>query len=467
MRAVFPRLSYLLITIWIATLGFTIPVNAQTADLPLFVNENGLPSLAPLLQEVTPAVVNVSVERRETLTPNPLFNDPFFERFFDLQPMPEQPQHRRRMSAGSGVIIDADVGYVLTNSHVVENGERILVTLKDRRQFDAELIGNDPGTDIALLKIDAGDLLALELGDSDQLQVGDYVLAIGNPFGLGQTVTAGIISALGRSGLNIEGYEHFIQTDASINPGNSGGALITLDGQLVGINTAIIAPSGGNVGIGFAVPANMADAVVDQLIAYGEVQRGQLGVMVQDLTPDLAEALGMDTSVGAVITQVEPGSAAEDAQLQPGDLIVSVDGRPVVGAADVRSQIGLKRVGVQVEIGIIRDGQTLEIKASLRNGGQLQTRPISRGTNKLQGADLRDLGPDDPQYGNLSGVVVTQVESNSTAARAGLQTGDIILAVNRVPIGSVAELREQLASVNGALALTVQRGSARIFLLIR
>ncbi|WP_296432813.1 PDZ domain-containing protein, partial [Yoonia sp.] len=296
---------------------------------------------------------------------------------------------------------------------------------------------------------------------------GDYVLAIGNPFGLGQTVTAGIISALGRSGLNIEGYEHFIQTDASINPGNSGGALITLDGQLVGINTAIIAPSGGNVGIGFAVPANMADAVVDQLIAYGEVQRGQLGVMVQDLTPDLAEALGMDTSVGAVITQVEPGSAAEDAQLQPGDLIVSVDGRPVVGAADVRSQIGLKRVGVQVEIGIIRDGQTLEIKASLRNGGQLQTRPISRGTNKLQGADLRDLGPDDPQYGNLSGVVVTQVESNSTAARAGLQTGDIILAVNRVPIGSVAELREQLASVNGALALTVQRGSARIFLLLR
>lgn len=467
MRAVFRRLCHGLITIWIATLGFAIPANAQTADLPLFVNENGLPTLAPLLQEVTPAVVNVSVESHETVAVDPLFNDPFFERFFDRQPMPQQPQQRRRMSAGSGVIIDANAGYVLTNSHVVENGDRILVTLKDRRQFDAELIGNDPGTDIALLKIDADELLALDLGDSDQLQVGDYVLAIGNPFGLGQTVTAGIISALGRSGLNIEGYEDFIQTDASINPGNSGGALITLDGQLVGINTAIIAPSGGNVGIGFAVPANMAEAVVEQLIAFGEVQRGQLGVMVQDLTPDLAEALGMDTSVGAVITQVEPGSAAEDAQLQPGDLIVSVDGRPVVGAADVRSQIGLKRVGVQVEIGIIRDGQTLEIKAALRNGGQLQTRPISRGTNKLLGADLRDLGPDDPQFGNLSGVVVAQVDSNSSAARAGLQVGDIILAVNRVPVGSVAELREQLASVKGALALTIQRGSARIFLLIR
>lgn len=467
MRAVFRRLCHGLITIWIATLGFAIPANAQTADLPLFVNENGLPTLAPLLQEVTPAVVNVSVESHETVAVDPLFNDPFFERFFDRQPMPQQPQQRRRMSAGSGVIIDANAGYVLTNSHVVENGDRILVTLKDRRQFDAELIGNDPGTDIALLKIDADELLALDLGDSDQLQVGDYVLAIGNPFGLGQTVTAGIISALGRSGLNIEGYEDFIQTDASINPGNSGGALITLDGQLVGINTAIIAPSGGNVGIGFAVPANMAEAVVEQLIAFGEVQRGQLGVMVQDLTPDLAEALGMDTSVGAVITQVEPGSAAEDAQLQPGDLIVSVDGRPVVGAADVRSQIGLKRVGVQVEIGIIRDGQTLEIKAALRNGGQLQTRPISRGTNKLLGADLRDLGPDDPQFGNLSGVVVAQVDSNSSAARAGLQVGDIILAINRVPVGSVAELREQLASVKGALALTIQRGSARIFLLIR
>ena len=467
MRIVFPRLWQVLVAIWIAALTVTLPAAAQTADRPLFLNEDGLPTLAPLLAETTPAVVNVSVESRQTVEMNPLFNDPFFRRFFDMQPMPQQPQQRRQMSAGSGVIIDADEGYVLTNSHVVENGDRILVTLKDRRQFEAELIGNDPGTDIALLKIDADGLTALSIGDSDRLQVGDYVLAIGNPFGLGQTVTSGIISALGRSGLNIEGYEDFIQTDASINPGNSGGALVTLDGQLIGINTAIIAPSGGNVGIGFAVPANMAEAVVNQLVAFGEVRRGQLGVVVQDFTPDLAEALGMDTGVGAVITQVEPESAAEAALLQPGDLIVSVDGRSVVGAADLRSQIGLKRVGAHVEIGIIREGQTLEITVTLREGGQIQTRQNDGGLDQLSGSDLRDLGPGDPLFGEVTGVVVAQVQNDSRAARAGLQAGDIILAVNRVPVGTVAELRAQLTSVERALALTVQRGSARVFLLIR
>ena len=467
MRIFLPRLWQVLVAIWITTLTVTLPAAAQTADRPLFLNEDGLPTLAPLLAEATPAVVNVSVESRQTVEMNPLFNDPFFRRFFDMQPMPQQPQQRRQMSAGSGVIINATEGYVLTNSHVVENGDRILVTLKDRRQFDAELIGNDPGTDIALLKIDADGLTALSMGDSDRLQVGDYVLAIGNPFGLGQTVTSGIISALGRSGLNIEGYEDFIQTDASINPGNSGGALVTLDGQLIGINTAIIAPSGGNVGIGFAVPANMAEAVVNQLVAFGEVRRGQLGVVVQDFTPDLAEALGMDTGEGAVITQVEPESAAETALLQPGDLIVSVDGRSVVGAADLRSQIGLKRVGAQVEIGIIREGQTLEITATLREGGQIQTRQNDGGLDQLSGADLRDLGPSDPLLGEVSGVVVAQVQNDSRAARAGLQAGDIILAVNRVPVGTVAELRAQLTSVERALALTIQRGSARVFLLIR
>ncbi len=467
MRTVFPRLCHLWVAIWIAMLASSLPAAAQTADRPLFLNEDGLPTLAPLLAEVTPAVVNVSVESRQTLEMNPLFNDPFFRRFFDMQPMPQMPQQRRQMSAGSGVIIDAQEGYVLTNSHVVENGDRIIVTLKDRRQFDAELIGDDPGTDIALLRINADGLAALDMGDSDRLQVGDYVLAIGNPFGIGQTVTSGIISALGRSGLNIEGYEDFIQTDVSINPGNSGGALVTLDGQLVGINTAIIAPSGGNVGIGFAVPANMAEAVIDQLIRFGDVQRGQLGVMVQDFTPDLAQALGVETAVGAVITQVEPDSAAEAAQLQAGDLIVSVDGRPVVGAADLRSQIGLRRVGVQVDIGVIRDGRTLEISATLRDASQPQTRPIARRTDQLSGAYLRDLGPDDELFGVVSGVLVVQVDSDSHAAYSGLKAGDIILAVNRVPVGSVTALREQLASIKGALALTIQRGSARIFLLIR
>jgi serine protease DegQ len=384
-----------------------------------------------------------------------------------MQPMPQLPQQRQQMSAGSGVIFDTAKGYVLTNHHVVENGDRIFVTLKDRRRFDAKLIGSDPGTDIALLEIQATDLTALELGDSDRLQVGDYVLAIGNPFGLGQTVTSGIVSALGRSGLNIEGYEDFIQTDASINPGNSGGALVTLDGRLVGINTAIIAPSGGNVGIGFAVPANMAKEVIDQLIEFGEVQRGQLGVTIQDFTPDLAEALGMEAGVGAVISQVMPDSAAEAAGLQPGDLIVSVDGRPVAGSADLRSQIGLKRLGRDIEIGIIRDGQNLTLQAKLRQGGQLGMNAGDIGLGRLSGAELRDLQPGDPLYGDISGVVVAQVDTNSRVARSGLEAGDIILAVNRTTVTSVAELRQQLATIDGALALTIQRASSRIFLLIR
>ena len=461
------RLGHILVVLCILTFGFAAPLASQTADQPLYLNDDGLPTLAPLLAEVTPAVVNISVESRQTADLNPLFNDPFFRRFFDMQPFPQQPQSRRQMSAGSGVIFDADRGYVLTNHHVVENGDRIIVTLKDRRQFDAELIGSDPGTDIALLKIEATDLTALDLGDSDRLQVGDYVLAIGNPFGLGQTVTSGIVSALGRSGLNIEGYEDFIQTDASINPGNSGGALVTLDGRLVGINTAIIAPSGGNVGIGFAVPANMANAVVDQLIEFGAVERGQLGVIIQDFTPDLADALGIEAGGGAVITQVEPDSAAEAAGLEPGDLIVSVDGRTIAGSADLRSQIGLKRLGRDIEIEVIRDSETLTLKATLRKGGQLGARAGERGLGRLSGAELRDLQPGDPLYGDVLGVVIVQVDADSRAARSGLEAGDIILAANRVPVSSVAELRAQLVSIGGALALTVQRGSARIFLLIR
>jgi serine protease DegQ len=461
------RLGQTLLVLLVFTLTFAVPVTSQTADRMLFQNEDGLPTLAPLLAEVTPAVVNISVESRQTAEMNPLFNDPFFRRFFDMQPMPQQPMPRQQMSAGSGVIVDAEKGYVLTNHHVVENGDRIVVTLKDRRQFEAELIGSDAGTDIALLKIDAENLSALEMGDSDRLQVGDYVLAIGNPFGLGQTVTSGIVSALGRSGLNVDGYEDFIQTDASINPGNSGGALVTLDGRLVGINTAIIAPSGGNVGIGFAVPANMADAVMDQLVTYGEVNRGQLGVMIQDFTPDLADALGIDAGVGAVVTQVEPGSAAEEAGLNPGDLIVAVDGRPVAGSADLRSQIGLKRTGSLIEIDVIRDGEPLSLEATLRTAGQVTAAKGERSFDRLAGAEIRDLQPGDPFYGNLSGALVVQLDPGSRAARSGLAAGDVILAVNREPVTSVSELREQLGAVDGTVALTVQRDASRIFLVIR
>ncbi len=453
--------------IYIILFTLVASASAQTANSPLFQNKDGLPTLAPLLQKVTPAVVNISVESRQTAEMNPLFSDPFFRRFFENSPAPNQPRSRQQMSAGSGVIIDAEKGYVLTNHHVVENGERIVVTLKDRRQITARLLGSDPGTDIALLKIEAEKLSALELGDSDRLAVGDYVLAIGNPFGLGQTVTSGIVSALGRSGLNVDGYEDFIQTDASINPGNSGGALITLDGRLVGINTAIIAPSGGNVGIGFAVPANMAQAVMDQLVEYGEVRRGRLGVSIQDFTPDLADALGIEAGVGAVVTQVEPDSAAGEAGLEPGDLIIAVDGRPVAGSADLRSQIGLKRIGNEVELKIIRDSKAMTIKATLRKGSLVASASGDRVLDRLSGAELRDLQPGDAQYGNMSGALIARLDPGSRAARSGLEAGDVILAVNQRPVSSVADLRQQLHNVRGTLALTVQRGRARIFLVMR
>lgn len=309
------------------------------------------PSLAPMLRAVTPGVVNIAVRGRAPAD-NPLLNDPFFRRFFDL---PERLPPRETRAAGSGVIVDARNGYVVTNNHVVEEADIVEVTTKDNRQFRAKLVGRDPGTDIAVLKIEADDLTAVPLGNSDQLEVGDYVVAIGNPFGLGQTATLGIVSALGRSGLG-EGYEDFIQTDASINPGNSGGALVDLRGRLVGINSAILAPSGGNVGIGFAVPINMVRQVMDQIVQYGEVRRGRIGLAVQDLTPEIAQAMGVKLTEGAVVGQVEPGSPAARAGIRQGDIIVAIDGQPVPGATQVRNRVGLKRVGEDVELTLERNG---------------------------------------------------------------------------------------------------------------
>ena len=285
------------------------PVIAFEAQAQLLASSQDLPTLAPVVSKVTPAVVNISVLTRSPLEDNPLFQDPFFRRFFEL---PERPQ-RKEQATGSGVIVDAAHGYVITNDHVVKDAEKIIVILKDRRQFEAKLVGTDPGTDIAVLRIDAKGLSALPFGDSDKLRVGDYVIAIGNPFGIGQTVTSGIVSALGRTGLTPQGYEDFIQTDASINPGNSGGALVNLRGELIGINSAIIGPSGGNVGIGFAVPSNMARRVMEQITRFGEVRRGRLGITMTDLTPALAKELGVSARAGAMITAVQPGSPAEKA----------------------------------------------------------------------------------------------------------------------------------------------------------
>jgi len=297
-----------------------------------------------------PIPVGISVRGR-VREDNPLLQDPMFRRFFNLQ----QPIERETQATGSGVIVDAAQGYVMTNAHVVENANSIEVTTKDNRHFKAKLIGRDPDTDIAALQISGGNLTSVPIGDSDYLQVGDFVLAIGNPFGLGQTVTSGIVSALGRSP-GIEGYEDFIQTDASINLGNSGGPLVDLQGRIVGINTAILAPSGGNIGIGFAVPINMARQVMDQLVQYGEIKRGRIGVAIQDLTPDLAQALGTRHTQGAVIARVEPGSPAERAGLRTNDLVVAINGAPMRSGTDLRNRVGLSRIGDAVELTVERGG---------------------------------------------------------------------------------------------------------------
>ncbi|MFQ5955164.1 MAG: DegQ family serine endoprotease [Kiloniellales bacterium] len=447
----------------LVVVALATPAGPAHATLPLIEGDRGLPSLANLLEQVTPAVVNISVTSRAPVEDNPLYRDPFFRRFFDL---PELPPARPQMSAGSGVIVDAERGHVLTNHHVIDNGDQIVVTLKDRRRFEAEVVGSDPGTDIALLKIEPDRLTALPLGDSDRLRVGDFVVAIGNPFGLGQTVTSGIVSALGRGGLNVEGYEDFIQTDAPINPGNSGGALVTLDGRLVGVNTAIVAPAGGNVGIGFAVPSNMARAVMDQLIEFGEVRRGRLGVMIQDFTPDLAAALNVEPTGGAVITSVEPGTPAEAAGLKPGDVIVELNGRPVRNSGDLRNQIGLLRVGAKLELIILRDGERRTIEARL---GRPERAAVGgeETAGRLAGAEFRNLEPGMPLQGEVEGVAVAGVEPGSPAARHGLRPGDVIIAVNRRPVSSVDELVRALDRARGTVALNLVRGNARMFIVIR
>jgi serine protease Do/serine protease DegQ len=353
-------MNRLLIKIALSSPGLVlcfVPLGAPAGILP-FALDGKAPTLAPLVERVTPAVVNIAVLSRSPEQDNPMFRDPFFRRFFGL-PKESRPQ----MSAGSGVIVDAARGYVLTNHHVVTDAQQIAVTLKDGRRLPAKLQGSDAGTDIALLKVEPDGLKALAFGDSDALRVGDYVLAIGNPFGLGQTVTSGIVSALGRTGLDIEGYEDFIQTDASINPGNSGGALINLNGDLIGINTAIVGPTGGNVGIGFAVPSNMVRAVMRQLVNYGEVRRGRIGLTTQDLTPEQAKALGTQMGQGAVVVEVARDSPADKAGLRAGDVIVAVNGRSIRGSADVRNQVGLIPVGEEVEFRLFRDGRIVVLKA--------------------------------------------------------------------------------------------------------
>ncbi len=452
--------------VWLAVLliglapGLTsIPAQAQ---LSLLDEERGVLTLAPVLKHVTPAVVNIAVRSIRPAQTNPLLRDPFFRRFFGL---PDTEPRREVLSAGSGVVVDAEKGYVLTNNHVVQGAEEITVTLKDKRRFKAELIGRDPATDIALLRIPAERLTALPLGDSDLLEVGDVVLAIGNPFALGQTVTSGIISALGRSGIAAENYESFIQTDAPINPGNSGGALINTKGELIGINTAIIAPAGGNVGIGFAVPVNMARAVMQQLIRYGEVRRGRIGVAIQDLTPEIAEAMGIPGKRGAVVSRVEPNSPAAAAGLRPGDVIVAVDGKPVKSSTDLRNRIGLMERGQKVKLTLLRDGREKQVEVVIGEPAE-EVIAGAEAVPQLAGATLTDIPSDHPAHGNVEGVLVADVERGSPAWQVGLRPGDIILAVNREPVGSLAEFENRVRQARKVFALTILRGNMQIFLLL-
>jgi len=345
----------------ISALWLALAVTLSAPAVAAIPEAAGVPSLAPMLNEITPGVVNIAVRSRALeASDNPLLNDPFFRRFFNA---PKQ-RERHTQATGSGVIVDAVQVFVLTNNHVVANAEAIEVTTKDNRNFAAKLVGRDDDTDIAVLKIEGGNLKAVPFGDSDRLQVGDFVVAIGNPFGLGQTVTSGIVSALGRS-LGIEGYEDFIQTDASINPGNSGGPLVDLRGRLVGINTAILAPGGGNIGIGFAVPINMARNAMEQIIRTGAVRRGRIGVTIQDLTPELAASLGSRRNEGAVISGVEARSPAAQAGLRSGDIVVAVDGTPVRGASQLRNRIGLAAVNDQVALTIERGGSDRSVQLKI------------------------------------------------------------------------------------------------------
>ncbi len=444
-------------------LGLSIAIpSLAPAGLPAAVDHQTLPSLAPMLERATPAVVNIATESRVALRPNPLLEDPFFRHFFNI---PDQPRERKAQSVGSGVVVDARRGFVITNHHVIDGADKITVTLRDGRKLNAKIIGSDSESDVAVIQIANGNLTALPLADSDSLRVGDFVVAIGNPFGLGQTVTSGIVSALGRTGLGIQGYEDFIQTDASINPGNSGGALVNLRGELIGINTAIIAPGGGNVGIGFAIPANMVSRLMSQIVAHGAVRRGQLGVSVQDLTPELARAFNIPADQGAVIAQVSPRSAAARAGLKEGDVVLRINDRPIRDGGGLRNAIGLLEVGESVRLEILRDGKPLTLNANV--GEYVPAKAEGKTINpKLAGAAFEEIGPNSPLAGKVKGVLVASVESGSPAARAGLRRNDVIIGVNRQRVASPTEL-QQLAAGGDSLVINLLRGREELLLMLR
>jgi Do/DeqQ family serine protease len=426
------------------------------AALPQKFDGVEMPSLAPLVDRVAPAVVNIRVNQKiEETSP---FGDDAFRRFFGLPEMPGGSQEV--VSAGSGVIVDAKRGYILTNNHVVENADEIKVSLINGDILDAKIVGTDPATDIAVLKVEANGLVDMPIGDSEAVRVGDFVLAIGNPFGLGHTVTSGIVSALGRTGISRDGYEDFIQTDASINPGNSGGALINMHGELIGINSAIISRSGGNVGIGFAVPTHIATSVMNQILDYGEVRRGLLGVSISPIDQAAAKALKSTVDNGALVTEVVSDSAAEKAGLQVDDVIIGVNDKKITDATELRNTIGLMRSGDKVDIEYVRDGKTHHASATLGE----QRAMTSAGNDIHPGLEGAEFGS--ATTTGDAGIEVTSVAPGSPAAQRGLRAGDIITAVNRIPVHDLNQLR-QIAGNSQILFLLVKRGDRALMLQIR
>ena len=426
------------------------------AVLPHSVNGKPVTSLAPLVEAVAPAVVNIRVS--QTITRRNPFGDDAFRRFFG---MPDSPSGSREVaSAGSGVIVDAEHGYILTNHHVVGDADTIQISLMDGTILDAEIVGSDPATDIAVIKVEAEGLVEMPIGDSTSVRVGDFVIAIGNPFGLSHTVTSGIISALGRSGINRDGYEDFIQTDASINPGNSGGALVNMNGELIGINSAIISRSGGNVGIGFAVPTEIASSIMRQILDFGEIRRGLLGVNIQTIDAEAAEALGNDIDSGALITLIQAESAAENAGLQVGDIIVEINDKKITDASELRNRIGLLRSGDEVRIKYVRDNEMLMTSAEL---GRAQDQMVL-GEEIHPGLSGSVFAPS--STASDDGVEIGEVQEGSPAAQRGLRTGDLITHVNRERVRNLKDFRA-VAGNQRILFLNVRRGDRALMLQIR
>ena len=439
---------------------FTAFTSNTYAALPVSAEGQPLPSLAPMIEKIRPAVVNIATRGSVDVKNHPLLNDPLFRRFF--KGFENLPQRQEVKSLGSGVIIDADAGYIVTNHHVIDGADEISVTMHDGVQLEAKIIGSDSEADVAILKIDHENLTSIPFADSSKLRVGDFTVAIGNPFGLGQSVTSGIISALGRTGLGIEGYEDFIQTDASINPGNSGGALVNLRGELIGINTAIIASSGsGNVGIGFAIPINMVRELINQLIEYGEVRRGMLGVIMQNLTPELARAFGMEIHQGVVISQVIENSAASKAGLKAGDVIAEINGEIVKSASAMRNMVGLMRVGDRMDITVIRDGKKKKLVAYIED--EIEESIAGEKLNpKLAGAVIEAREDNGNKY-----LVITEVSHGSAAWNARLREGDLVLSVNRTPVKNLSDLKSMVSYSDQQILLNVQRGQTALFILIQ